>query len=262
MKKYFSLIRCGFLEGIAYRNSFITGLMTNFIQIVVLYYVWKSIFSYQDVVNGYTWETMSKYILVSFLCNSALSFGFEMQTAYKIINGDIILDLLKPLSYRSIVFCKAIGTMGIEFLFTMIFVGGLYLSRNGIFGIEWLRCILFLISLFFGQSIKFNIQYFFSLICFYTDNGYGVLKGREILTNFFSGALIPIAMFPEICRDIINLFPFSGIVYIPCSIFIGTFTIYESILSIFFQMLWTIILYFLGGAFWKKASSVISLYGG
>lgn len=262
MKKYFSLMKCGFLEGIAYRNSFIIGLMTNFIQIAVLYYVWKSIFSYQVVVNGYTWEIMNKYILVSFLCNSTLSFGFEIQTAYKIIKGDIILDLLKPLSYRSIIFNRAIGTMGTEFLFSMIFTSALYLGINGNSKIEWFRCLLFLVSLFLGQGIKFNIQYFFSLICFYTDNGYGVLKGREILTNFFSGALIPLAMFPEICRRVISLFPFSGIVYIPCSIFVGSFTIWESVFNILFQILWNIVLFFSGGILWKKASSVISLYGG
>lgn len=262
MKKYFSLMKCGFLEGTAYRSSFFTGILANFIQVVVLYYIWKSIFSYQAVVNGYTWEIMRQYIFVSFLCNSALSFGFEMQTANHIISGDIILDLLKPLSYRAMVFFKAAGTAGMEFLLTFLFTGVFYLYVNGMGSTDLFRCLLFLLSLLLGQGIKFSIQYLFSLLCFYTDNAYGVLKGREVMTNFFSGALVPLAMFPGFFRKIVSMFPFSGIVYIPSSIFIGTFHIQESFYAIFFQIFWNVILFAAGSVFWKRASSVISIYGG
>ena len=55
MKKYLAYLRCGFLEGCAYRQYFITGMLANFIQAVVLFFVWKSIFNYQEVINGYTW---------------------------------------------------------------------------------------------------------------------------------------------------------------------------------------------------------------
>lgn len=35
MRKYLALIKGGFLEGIAYKENFLTGLLANFIQIVV-----------------------------------------------------------------------------------------------------------------------------------------------------------------------------------------------------------------------------------
>ena len=114
MRKYLALIKGGFLEGIAYKENFLTGLLANFVQVVVFYYVWKSIFLYHTEINGYTWEIMKKYVIVSFLCNSTFSFGFEMQTANSIISGNIITDLLKPLSYRSLTFFKAVGTSGME----------------------------------------------------------------------------------------------------------------------------------------------------
>ena len=99
----------------------------------------------------------------------------------------------------------------IEFFFTLILVGAVYLGVNGAAGIAPLRLLLFVVSLVLGQGIKLQIQYFFSLICFFTDNAYGVLKGREILTNFFSGALIPLAMFPDFIRkQSIDRLPFSG----------------------------------------------------
>ncbi|MGN1140880.1 MAG: ABC transporter permease [Oliverpabstia sp.] len=262
MKKYGAYIRCGFLEGCAYRNNLITGMLANFIQTAVLYYVWKSIFIYQNTVAGYTWEMMRRYVFVAYLCNSTFTFGFEMQTAKRIIKGDIILDLLKPVSYREMQFFRMLGNAVTEFGITFVFIGILYLGANGLQDLSINKIILFLISFMLGQVIKFGIQYIFSMLCFYTDNAYGVSKAREVLTNFFSGAIIPLAMFPEIFQKAVKYLPFQGIVYIPCSIFIGTFSLSESMQKIILQIIWTLLLGIVGNFIWKKASSVISLYGG
>lgn len=262
MKKYLAYIRCGFLEGCAYRSTFITGMLANFIQAVVLYYVWKSIFTYQDVVNGYTWEIMKQYVFVAFLCNSVFSMGFEMSIAERIVKGDIILDLLKPLSYRGMLFFRMLGTAGLEFAATFALIGSVYLAVNGLRYLSGMRTVLFLISLFLGMGVKFCIQYIFSLLCFYTDNSCGVTKAREILTNFFSGALIPLAMFPGVLRDVVNILPFQGIIYTPCCIFIGTFSARESMISILLQIVWIAVLGLLGTLLGKKAFGVISMYGG
>ena len=113
-----------------------------------------------------------------------------------------------------------------------------------------------------GMGVKVCIQYLFSLMCFYTDNAYGVSKARETLTNFFSGALVPLAMFPGILREAVNFLPFRGIVYTPCCIFIGFFSIRESIFNILLQLVWILVLGGLGTLLGKKAFSVISMYGG
>ncbi len=262
MKKYLAYIRCGFLEGCAYRSTFITGMLANFIQAVVLYYVWKSIFAYQEIVNGYTWEIMRQYVFVAFLCNSVFSMGFEMNIAERIVKGDIILDLLKPLSYRGMLFFRMLGTAGMEFAVTFLLIGSIYLAVNGTRYLSGIRAILFLISLFLGMGVKFCIQYLFSLLCFYTDNSYGVTKAREILTNFFSGALIPLSMFPGVLRELVRYLPFQGIVYTPCCVFIGTFSIEECVSQILLQIVWILLLSLAGTLFGKKAFGVISMYGG
>ena len=117
-------------------------MLANFIQVVVFYYVWKSVFLYHTEINGYTWEIMKKYVIVSFLCNSTFSFGFEMQTANSIISGNIITDLLKPLSYRSLTFFKAVGTAGMEFLITFLWCGTFLVMCNGMQNIEMWRVLL------------------------------------------------------------------------------------------------------------------------
>lgn len=257
-----ALMRCGFLEGLAYRKNLFTSLLANFIQTAVSYYVWKTIFSLQPSVGSYTWDLMRRYLFVSFLCNSTFTFGFEMQTAKKIIKGDIILDLLKPVDYRRMTFFRLLGNAGIEFGLTFLFTGCFYLYVNGMDLRTLARIPLFLLSLFLGIRIKFGIQYLFSLLCFYTDNAYGVTKAREVLTNFFSGALIPLAVFPNLLRNLCSYLPFQGIVYVPCSIFLGTLSVRETLWQLLIQLFWILLLYLFGRLAWKKASRVLSFYGG
>ena len=161
MRKYLALIKGGFLEGIAYKENFLTGLLANFVQVVVFYYVWKSIFLYHTEINGYTWEIMKKYVIVSFLCNSTFSFGFEMQTANSIISGNIITDLLKPLSYRSLTFFKAVGTAGMEFLITFLWCGTFLVMCNGMQNIEMWRVLLLLFSILLGMESNLTSSIYF-----------------------------------------------------------------------------------------------------
>lgn len=49
MRKYLALIKGGFLEGIAYKENFLTGLLANFVQVVVFTMYGKVFFiSYGD----------------------------------------------------------------------------------------------------------------------------------------------------------------------------------------------------------------------
>lgn len=262
MKKYIAFIRCGFLDGCASRGYVLTGMLGNFVQAVVLYFVWKSIFAYHPSVNGFTWELMKQYVFVSFLCSNVFSMGFEMHTAQRIIQGDVILDLLKPASYRGMLFFRMLGTAGMEFITGTVLVGGVYMSVNGTGSIEFWRSIWFFISLLLGAVIKFCIQYLFSLLCFYTDNAYGVTKAREVLTNFFSGALVPLAMFPGILRELVTWLPFRSILYTPCCIWMGILEPQEIRTELLVQVLWIFLLWAAGTVLGKKAFGVISMYGG
>mgnify|MGYP000638814166 CR=1 FL=1 len=149
------------------------------------------------------YEKVCNYFL--FLCNSTFSFGFEMQTANSIICGNIITDLLKPLSYRSLTFFKAVGTAGMEFLITFLWCGTFLVMCNGMQNIEMWRVLLLLFSILLGMGIKFNIQYIFSMLCFYTDNAYGVVKRERSFDKFLfwssGSAGIVSWIFAENCYD-------------------------------------------------------------
>lgn len=262
MKKYFAYAKCGFIDSLAYRSSFIVSIIAQITNLIILYFVWKSIFMYHNTISGYTWLTMKQYILIAFVCNSAFSYTFESQLSKRIIQGDIILDFVKPIRYKMMLFSRLLGSSTLEYLITCsIAVIIMIITVHG-YSIHGLRLLLFLISVAHSLIIKFSIQFLFSILCFYTDNYYGVTKGREVLTNFFSGALIPLMLFPkEVCK-IIESLPFSGIVYIPTNIFIGIYSINDSLSFIFIQFFWAIILWITCDFAWNIASKKCAFYGG
>lgn len=228
---------------------------------MIIYYVWKSIYTYNEYINGYNFNTMKQYILVSFICNSAFSHVFEAQISKKIKSGNIIVDMLKPVNYKIMLFSKMLGSTMSEYvgaILSAIIFGYLIGAFKNVFIVG----SVFPLSLFFSIIIKFEIQYFFSIFCFYTDNHNGVVKAREILSNFFSGALVPLIMFPESIREVLGFSPFAGMVSIPVNIFIGLSNKSDAFKLVCVQLLWIILLHFLSNFFWKNAYKKISVYGG
>ena len=91
---------------------------------------------------------------------------------------------------------------------------------------------------------------------------WGVVQIMSAITSLFSGALIPISFFPGWAQRIFNLFPFKSIIYTPCMIFQGKLNGIEIIRSLGLQVLWVIIMAFIGRIMYKALIKNLTILGG
>jgi ABC-type uncharacterized transport system permease subunit len=56
MRKYLALVRCSFLTGVVWRLNYVFTLVSNLVFIVVLYFLWKSIYGASKSLNGMTFN--------------------------------------------------------------------------------------------------------------------------------------------------------------------------------------------------------------
>ena len=159
-------------------------------------------------------------------------------------------------------FCRMLGSAVIEFMTTLAITGSLFLVLNGIPYISLFRVGMFFFTLLCGMVIKFEIQFMVSSLCFYTDNSYGIVKGREVISNILSGAVLPLGMFPSMFRSIVSILPFPYMVYFPCQVFIGGLSAETIAKQIVIQIVWISVLHFASSFAWKRASRKVTLYGG
>ena len=93
-----------------------------------------------------------------------------------------------------------------------------------------------------------------------TDRGPNTLMAP--LVNLFSGAIVPLAFFPDVVRPWLRAQPFAGLVDIPFSIYFGGISGWGAAGAIALQFGWTIVLIFLCRAWLARVMRRLVVQGG
>jgi len=259
MKKYLALISSSIQEYFTYRVSFINNILSIFVQYLVLFYVWEKVYTNSNVMH-YSWREMKLYLLVSLFCNFQLNENWVVQ---QLKTGNIAMQLLRPASFCSIFLSISIGWAICEVL-GMVVIG---ISFIYIFDIDFAQLSLsslvyFIFSWMMSFLTLFLIIHIACLFALRTNSYLGISWVRINVVKFFSGALIPIVLFPDWLGSISRWLPFSGIVTIPAELFIRTADFVKALQLLLFQLIWVIALWMLSKVLWSVNMERISIQGG
>ncbi len=261
--KYLALTLTAVNRAMAYRGTTLLNLVSNLIWVVVLYYLWRTVFAGRSRIEGFDWDEMRTYILVAYAVNSLIAFGSVARITNTIRSGEVATDLTRPVDYLGTQLAQAFGAALIEGAFgggIALLLGALVLDiapPNSLFA-----SALFLISVWLGFLIKFLVSYLVALLCFRTMNAIGLIWAQTAVTNLLSGALIPLAFFPGWVRSVVLALPFQGIVYTPVSIYLGKVQGIAMLQALGIQVLWAAILWGLARLLWAPSVRGLEIQGG
>lgn len=265
IKKYISLTRAGIIEALQFRLSTVVMVVGNLLYLIVVYFLWKAIYasSGTDVVNGMTFYDTLIYLVLA----TALFNFMEMYTVWEIgrsiQSGKIVLDLLKPMEYRRLLFWSYSGSFVTQFFFTFLptFIVVAIVTHGAIgFG---LNMAAFVISVVMAVSINYSVDFFVGTICLYTESIWGINIMKQVVVLLLSGATIPIAFFPEPLRSAMYYLPFQSIYNAPLSLLLGKdMAVPEMAKILGIQLLWCIVMTVISKLFWKASLRQITVNGG
>ena len=261
--KYWSVFVTALQQALAYRGRTFMSLLANLIWVVMLYYLWQTVYAGENAIQGFTWTQMRSYILVSYAINMLLSFYSAGRMMATIRTGEIVQDLLRPIDYLYSQFAMTLGAAVIE--------GGLSAVVTLLLGVlvfnilppaSFAGFLLFLVSIVLGFLIKFLVTFLTTLLCFWTINSLGLLWAQSAVINLLSGMLIPLTFFPTGLRTLAQWLPFQGIVYTPVMIYLGQTQGPDLIQALTIQLGWVAILWIGARLFWKRAIRALDIQGG
>ncbi len=265
IKKYLTLTRAGIIESLNFRLAILIMIAGNLLYLIVVYFLWKSIFASSEtgVVNGMTFTDTLIYLVLA----TALFNFMEMYTVWdmgrNIQSGKIVLDLLKPMEYRSYLFWSYSGSFVTNFFFTVLptFMVVIIVTHGAIpFGINLL---FFAVSVILGVMINYSIDFIVGTICLYTESIWGINIMKQVIVLLLSGATVPIVFFPEPLKTIVYYLPFQSIYNAPLTLLLSRNPSYETVLEIIgTQLIWCIIITAFGKIFWKISLRQITVNGG
>ena len=265
LERYYALFSANLQQTMAYRFGFFTSFLGEVVKICVMLAVWMAVYRQRSTIAGFDYPMMVTYLLVSQTVNNVYGFknDAERLISKRIMDGSIVFDLLRPVGFVNARLAENAGQTVLQAVFSGLTLLCFKLFLPELSGpASLVYCLLFAVSMCAGFFIMFSVSAISGLLAFWLMNNWGLRSAKAAIVNFFSGALVPIAMMPGWMQGVMEALPFKNIVYVPTMIYMGQYDIRETFVRIGMQIFWAAVMWLLAKALCGLAIRRVSINGG
>ena len=276
LRKYKPFVHASSVDVMAYRFNIFVWVIVTVLEVACLIFLWFAVYQSSEggidsSINGFTYKEMIVYVVLTTV------FGFvtfNNDTLWyinrEIRDGTIGNYVIKPISYRGRFVASNIGAL---LTMTLIFGVPLYATSLGVLiGIGFLPVPsvldfvahfgLFIVAGVLAALLNDVIAYIFGVLCFYTSAAWGLNSLKTTIISFLSGALLPLAFFPSVFRDIVSYMPFAGMSQNPVLILMMKYNYLECAKVILVSLAWLILLELFAKLLFNHAIKIVTVQGG
>jgi ABC-2 type transport system permease protein len=265
MKRFAKLAGLCLEEVLYYKAAFLFNLFTPFILLGGQFLLWQSLYNMSGTgkIGAYSRPEMYTFIILAFAIGNLLTWSSENNLSREIRSGTVTVRFIRPVPFLAqslagmtgFLIPQSIVNFGIVGLLFIIFGSHLVVPSAG-------TLVLAFVSLALGLLLRMVMVSCISLICFFTTSHLGLTWTRTAITEFFSGALIPVSLFPGWLMAVSFATPFPLILQTPISVFLNEPTYYPLQVTFALQILWTLVFFALHQILYVKIRSNVSFAGG
>lgn len=247
MSKYWLIFKTEWQLNLIYRLNFSMWRIRSVLQLLLIYFIWWTVFQSQNEVFGYTTASILTYVLVAALIRAIVLSTRVMDLMDAINSGNIVNFLIKPLGFVRYYLARDVADKLFNVLFYIVEIWLLVLLLKPplIFQTNTLTLALFLVSIIGGLAIYFYLNFIIGLLTFWLENSWGPLFLMTIFLEGFGGGLFPIDILPEKFYKLLMLTPFPYLIFFPSKIYLGDLTINQLTVHFLIILLWIVILHLL-----------------
>src|ERR1700723_992641 len=260
---YLEFARVGFVNILAFRLRYYTGIITYLINVCVYYFIWRAVFASSGPIAGYDLPQMVTYVSVGWSWRSFYWNTIDQEMAYEVIEGKIAMDLIKPVSVQWMWISRAMGesafrlgllTLPVALVVALVFPVQAPASRE--------TFVLFVIGVIGSFFLMGAINFMIGTCAIPLKSILALIRAKYWLIELLSGLLIPMGFFPQGIQRVLAWLPFEHIAYTPLQIYLGKLDRGTALRALGIQWLWVIALLWLAHVWWERASRKITIHGG
>ena len=209
LRLYWAFARVGFINTLAFRLRYYTGIVTYFIYVSVYYFIWKAIYEHSTAIEGFDFAHLLTYIGVGWIIRSFYFNNIDQDLAYQVIEGRLAMDLIKPVNIQLMYVARAAG----ESVFRL----ALLTIPTAVVLFWFIPCACppacghaaaFLVSVILSFLIVAAINFAVGTFALRLQSILGLMRAKFFLLELFSGLLLPMTFFPHIVQKILAVMPF------------------------------------------------------
>jgi len=267
MKKYLSFFRIRFINGLQYRAAAYAGVATQFAWGFMEILLFRAFYRDNPYSFPMEFSQLVSYVWLqqAFLALYMLWF-YDNEIFMTIISGNAAYELARPMDLYNMWFTKNLAVRlsraalrCMPILLVAVFLPEPYgisppVSLFGFF--------MFAVSMVLALCCLVALSMLVYISAFYTLSPWGIRIVAAVLTEFLTGAIIPLPFFPEKILKILSLTPFASIQDLPLRIYSGNIAGREMLWRILIQIIWTVVLVLTGRLWMAKALKKVVVQGG
>jgi len=266
MKKYVIWCKNLILVILQYRLNFFLSFLSVIVPLIIQISLWKTIFGFTgiDSIKGYTLGNLIVYYVLANWLATALGPSMRMKVVSDISTGGLNHYLIKPVNY---LICRSLDILVGNLLFSVtgliiIIPIAIFLFKEYFIGIFLVNCLYGLPFIFLAFILSVEISTILSLMSFFIDYTTSVNKIQFLIMPFLTGQLLPIELFPEKIKTIIQILPFQYLVLKPVQIFMGKISPANITKDFLIMALWIALFAILTYSMWHSGMRRYNAYGG
>lgn len=209
-------------SNVAFRATVAASVLSNVTLTVLRGYLAVAVWEARPGLAGYdVGRAVTFVVLGQALMTTFAAFGGMIDVPWRVENGDVVVDLARPFGFLRWWLAKEIGRAAV-FLVSRAIPAGLV--GLALFGAKppasAAAAAGFAASLVFALLVSFSLRYLVGLCAFWVTDVRGATAVSALALTFFSGAVLPLTIFPGAFGAAARALPFGAIVQVPMDIYL------------------------------------------
>lgn len=270
-KAYLTIFRMKAAEGLQYRIAALAGASISIFWVLIEIVVYSVFYLHSDnpsagLMAGLNLEQLVTYVWLAQFLFLMQPMNIDSDILAKIQNGDVSLDLCRPLNLYHHWFAKVAAGRLIPLLWrgSFILIAGLLAPRAYRLGppasLAGLLCAILSASSAFWLCSAYG-----TLVCGIRLNirwGDGPTYIIMLIGGILSGSYLPLQLWPDVLQPFLLLQPFAGYLDLPLRFYVGTMAPDRILWALSLQLSWSVLFILLGKSLMKKKINRLIIQGG
>ncbi len=187
----------------------------------------------------------------------------DRELSDRIRSGDVVIDLYRPADLQLWFLAVWLGRSAFQVVVRgvpPVILGALAFDLR--WPDPWWLWPVFALSVLLASIVGFAIRFCSSLVAFWLLDNRGVEQMVTMATNFFTGLLLPIDLFPAWLEDLTRALPFAAMLQLPIDLYLGRATGWGVVAILARQALWALALLAAGRVVLAAATRRVVVQGG
>ena len=267
MRTYFSIFKLKFINSLQYRVSALAGLATQICFGLMYVLLFTAFYKMGNIPDNFSYSQMITYLWLQqafFMYFGLFAQNKDMTKA--IVEGNISYEMVRPMSlynnWFATLYSERLAKTLLRMLPLVVIAFCLPASIRLSLPASWGAFGLFLIELVVAGFMVAGLGMLCYGLLFRTMTPNGTFAIFATVSQFCSGAMLPIPLMPVWLQNVMNYLPFRYLNDLCYRTYCGSIDLKTSAIQLGIQVAWTVAIFLLGKLVFKRNLKKVEVQGG